>query len=969
MRTEKSQIISMKANRMTNPLGFNLGQPSLSWVTEAPGATVQTAAQVLVARDEKFADIIFDSGKCVDLDSLGYQPKVKLEPRTRYYWNVRVWTDDGQIVESPAAWFETAKMDEAWSGEWITPDWSDKDIHPLFRKSFPVDQAVSSARAYVSGLGLYHLEINGKKVGDEQLTPFCNAYDKWIQYQTFDVTDLLQTGDNAMGAMLGAGWYKGRFGFSNLGENIYGDTYALLCELVITYEDGSTEVIATDHSWKAVPGPVQMSNIYDGEWYNANKEVAGWSERSCNEENWSGVKGVDIGFERLEARRSIPVRIMEELKPVKVINTPKQEIVLDMGQNMVGWVRFQVDAPAGTEVFLQYGEEMQDGCFYRENLRTAKAEYHYISDGKPALVQPHFTFYGFRYVKIEGWPGSVRAEDFTGCVVYSAMDATGHIETSNPLVNKLFENALWGQKGNFLDVPTDCPQRDERMGWTGDAQVFSGTACFNMDADAFFHKYLYDLALEQKEAGTVPHVVPTFTMGKGQSNGFLAGGSTAWGEAATVIPWNLYLHFADKRILQQQFESMKGWVDYIQAQESGDRLWNTGFHFGDWLALDGPDPFSPMGGTPNDLIATALYAYSAEIVSKAAAVLGKDDLAHEYATLSSEIKASIQNEFFSANGRLAVDTQTAYVLALFLDLMPQHFRGRVADTLKKKLEANLVHLQTGFVGTPYICRVLSENGYNDIAYRLLLNDDFPSWLYAVKMGATTIWERWNSLLPDGKFGELGMNSLNHYAYGSIVEWMYRNMCGLNPREDAPGFKKINLRPQPFGLLQSAAASLKSAAGHYESSWKISEDGTLNFFFAIPFNASADLLLPDCKLSDVWVNGKAIADAELSASEANGSVTAVLTTGEYEINYLPTRDYIIRFSSYSNLSDLLANEKTKAILFEQMPGSEQMLQRGGGMMRRMMAQPLREIANNPMVPISADALDKLDQALADVSVWD
>lgn len=411
-------------------MGFKLGQPRLSWVAKAAGAKLQTAAQVQVAADEGFNNILYDSGKSKEIDSLGFQLPLILMPRTRYYWRVKVWTDNGDEIQSPIAWFETSKMDEDWIASWITPDWEDKNIHPLLRKTFSIDGKIASARVYSCGLGLYELELNGQRVGEEYLTPYCNAYDKWLQYQTYDVTNMLQSGENALGAMLGNGWYKGRFGFDGNVENIYGDTLALLCEMVIEFTDGRTVIIATDENWKAAQGPVIESNIYDGEVQDANKAIANWSSNVINDNVWSGVRPIDIGFDRLEPRLSLPVHIMEELKPINVITTPKGETVLDMGQNMVGWLQFKLNAPKGTEIFLQYGEELQEGSFYRENLRSAKAEFRYISDGKPAVVRPYFTFYGFRYVKVEGWLDQVNPDEFTGCVVYSDMERTGTIETS-----------------------------------------------------------------------------------------------------------------------------------------------------------------------------------------------------------------------------------------------------------------------------------------------------------------------------------------------------------------------------------------------------------------------------------------------------------------------------------------------------------------------------------------------------------
>jgi alpha-L-rhamnosidase len=552
-----------------------------------------------------------------------------------------------------------------------------------------------------------------------------------------------------------------------------------------------------------------------------------------------------------------------------------------MGQNMVGWLRFKTRAPAGTQIHLQFGEVLQGGNFYRDNLRSAKAEYIYIADGQERTVQPLFTFFGFRYVKISGWVGELNLDDFTGCVVYSKMDFTGDIETSNEKVNQLFKNAQWGQKGNFLDIPTDCPQRDERMGWTGDTQVFSGTACFNMDSSAFFSKFGYDCGKEQaKTGGMVPFVVPA-TAVKG-------GGSSAWGDVATILPWNVYEFYGDAAILEQQFDSMRSWVDFIYAADEasgGRRLWTTGFHFGDWLALDGNDPNSPFGGTPVDYISSAYYCYSARLVGRAAAVLGMDDLAEKYSRLAGEVKAAIQQEYFTPTGRLAIGTQTGYVLALFMDLAPEKFRQRVVADLISRLNLDKDHLRTGFVGTPYLCRVLSNNAANHLAYRLLLNEDYPSWLYAVNLGATTIWERWNSLNPDGSITSTDMNSLNHYAYGSIVEWMYRDICGLNPSGDddsVTGFRHALIAPKPDKSLQWARARYRSAAGWFESGWRFDETGRLIIDLNIPFNADVNVLLPDALVGEIAINGNALQ----AGRQLDGCVELTLDAGQYTIEYQP-----------------------------------------------------------------------------------
>lgn len=943
------KVTNLKTNRMTNPLGFSLEKPRLSFITCDTEAKEQTAARIVVALDEDFTDIIYDTGKSNDIDSLGFELPAALKPCTRYYWKVTVWGDNGDVATSEPAWFETAKRNQPWSAGWITPEF-DKEIHPILSKEFTLDKEIKSARAYVCGLGLYEMNFNEQKAGDEFLTPYCNAYDKWLQYQTYDITDLLQPGQNDVEVMLGNGWYKGRFGFEGEEAELYGDQFALLCEIRVEFTDGTSTLICTDDSWKARKSKIKASNIYDGEVYDA----------AFDNSSHFDVEEIDLGFDRLQARLSLPVVIKEKIKPEKVINTPAGETVLDMGQNMVGWVQFKTDAPEGTEILLQHGEVLQEGNFYRENLRSAKAEFKYTADGKEKIVRPHFTFYGFRYVKITGWPGEVNPDDFTGCVLYSDMEHMGNIETDREPVNRLFLNALWGQKGNFLDVPTDCPQRDERMGWTGDAQVFSGTACFNMDSFAFFTKYGYDLWQEQKDRdGMVPMVIPAVNLD--------GGGSSAWGDAATIIPWNVYLHYGDNAILEQQFASMKAWVDYIKKcdEESGtERLWTTGFHFGDWLALDGDDPKSPMGGTETDYIASAYYCYSSRLVARAAEVLGKTELARKYSNLAAEVKQAIIDEYVTKNGRLAVSTQTAHVLALFMDLVQEKHRGRIADDLQERLKKDGYHLKTGFVGTPYLCRVLSENGYNDLAYTLLLNDDYPGWLYAVKMGATTIWERWNSLLPDGKISDTGMNSLNHYAYGSIVEWMYRNMAGINPTAEKPGFKHVQLTPQPDYRFKYVKASLNSAAGLYESQWSLSNEGDLHFEFNIPFNATADLVLPHADIDNVKINGKSLKTSELESGQQAEDVIVKLFAGTWEFDYTPTRNYIKYYSIETPIVKLLENEETKGILEEHFAQITSMPEER---LENMKMTSLKELAEIPLFDIAGKNLNKLNKKLNEIRI--
>jgi alpha-L-rhamnosidase len=947
------KITRLKTNHVRNPLGFDFDAPILSWIVEDTPDKRQSAAQVMIAKDETFAQILFDSGKVsgAQIDSVAYRPKISLTPRTRYIWRVRVW-GESESAESETAWFETAKMDEPWQAQWITPTFWDNQTHPYLFKNFALPAKAVSARAYICGLGLYHFELNGQKVGDEHLTPYLNAYDQWIQYQTFDVTEQLNAGSNLIAVMLGNGWYKGRYGLQDYPNEPkpYGDRFALICELHILLENGRQMMLVTDKSWNAMPALVLESGIYDGEIYDARI-----SKPAPGKGNFSGVRKINLDMKKLQARRSLPVRVNEEIKPIAVIQTPAGETVLDLGQNMTGWVRFKTSAPSGTKIHLQFGEIMKDGNFYRDNLRTAKAEYIYIADGTETVTQPYFTFYGFRYVKVSGWVGDLNLEDFTGCVVYSEMDTIGHIETSNEKVNRLFRNALWSQKGNFLDIPTDCPQRDERLGWTGDAQVFSGTACFNMDAGAFFSKFGYDMGREQaKFGGMVPWVIPAASM--------TGGGSSAWGDAAAIIPWNVYSFYGDKSILEQQFESMCAWVDYIRKTDDvagGKRLWTTGFHFGDWLSLDGNDPNSPFGGTPEDFISSAYYFYSATLTARAAAVLGKTKQAAEYNALAAEVKAAIQKEYFSATGRLAINTQTGLVLALFMDLAPVEFRTRVTRDLAARLRRDKVHLRTGFVGTPCLCRVLSNCGANELAYQLLLNEDHPSWLYAVNLGATTIWERWNSLKPDGTFSSTEMNSFNHYAYGSIVEWMYRDMCGLNPSagdDMVTGFRRARIAPKPDKSMQWAKASYRSAAGLFESGWRIGNDGRLFFEFTIPFNAEAQVVLPDANAKGILVNREKSAQG----IQEGADVVLQLDSGHYQIEYQPSRSYIETLSTYVPAVKILRNRMAKLAMLRFIPMiavvNEAMISAIGN-------DSLRDLAATPYLNLSDEKLDEIDRVLS------
>ena len=844
-------IRSLRANHLKNPLGFKMDAPLLTWTLEGSAGDAPKTARVQVALSSAFDAPLVDTGAREDLSPLGFTPEMTLAPRTRYYWRVEATSEKGETAVSKTAWFETAKQDEPWQAEWIEAPF-DRQIHPLFAKPFTLREAPVRARAYVTGLGVYELTVNGERVSDEVLAPFYNDYDNWIQYQTYDITPLLRAGENRFDAMLGNGWYKGRFGWVENMCELFGDRMKLLAEIRCEFADGSELVLGTDGTWLCHASPVVESSIYDGEVYDARLELAPGSL-----EGFVNAKASETPAGALTARLSPPVRICERRKPARLLHTPAGESVIDFGQVMTGWVEFDCDLPEGAKVYLQFGELLQHDNFYRDNLRTAKEEFTFISAGRPAHVRPHFTFYGFRFMKVEGMDAD--PDRFTACVIHSDLPVIGKIEPANAKVNRLSQNAFWSQIGNFLDVPTDCPQRDERMGWTGDAHVFAPTASFTMYTPAFYEKYLHDMLLEQRRLdGSVPHVVPDVLdviarILHEPQTGF---GSCAWGDAAVGIPWTVYNFFGDKALLRRQFENMRLWVDWIKKQDDehcgAKRLWNCGFHFADWLALDNPVQGSSFGGTDPYYVASAFYYSSADIVAQAAQALGLEAEHAYYANLAQEVKTAFRREFFTETGRIAEPTQTAMLLALSTGLVPEEHRERIRRDLKEKIKARDWHMDTGFVGTYYLCRTLTENGMSDVAYTLLLNEDFPSWLYEVNMGATTIWERWNSVLPNGLVSDTGMNSMNHYAYGSVVEWMYRCMCGLNPA--APGFTRATITPHSDARLGWARCEYDSASGRYAAGWKLTDTG-VEYEVSVPFGCEAEFI-PEDAAQTLFVNGEA-----------------------------------------------------------------------------------------------------------------
>jgi alpha-L-rhamnosidase len=865
------RVVGLRTEYKENPLGIDARKPRLSWRIESDGrGVVQSTYEVRVARSERGlaakGERVWESGK-VGSDESIHRPYggPALESGRRYHWQVRVWDGAGKASAwSAPAWWEMGLLAPSdWKASWIEPDLpedvSTPGPSPMLRREFSLKGKVARARAYVTSHGLYELHLNGRRVGDQLFTPGWTSYRKRLQYQAYDVTPLLKTGDNAVGVLLGNGWYRGNLAWEDR-RNLYGDRLALLCQIHVTYKDGREEVITSDGAWKSAAGPVLMSEIYHGETYDARLEKPGWAAPGFDDRQWSGVRLAEHPKDHLVAPAGPPVRRIEELKPVRVFKTPAGDTVADLGQNMVGWIRLEVQGPAGTTVTLRHAEVLDKaGNFYTENLRKAKATLRYMLKGAGAeTFEPHFTFFGFRYVAVDGFPGELTKDALTGVVVHSDMARAGEFVTGKPLVDQLQHNILWGQKGNFLDVPTDCPQRDERLGWTGDAQAFSRTAAFNMDVASFFTKWLKDLAADQFESGSVPHVVPNVLP---DFEGREPGGAAGWADAAVIVPWNMYLVYGDERILETQYDSMVRWVEFERKRAGDDLVWTGDFHFGDWLAYAATGMAAndyPGATTGKDLIATAFFAHSTDLLQRTALVLGKREDAARYGDQLARIKRAFRREFVTEAGRVGEGTQTAYVLALQFDLLPEELRKVAARRLAEEVRERK-HLTTGFLGTPYLCHVLSRYGYLDEAYLLLNREEYPSWLYPVKQGATTIWERWDGQRPDGTFQTTEMNSFNHYAYGAIGDWMYRVLAGIEIDESAPGYRHVLVQPRPGGGFTRAKASHETMFGTVSSAWTL-EGGRFELAVLVPANTRATVRLPGAKLADVTESGRALAGA-------------------------------------------------------------------------------------------------------------
>ena len=818
-------VKNLRCEHRLQPLVIDAVHPRFSWqITSTASGTLQTGYEIRLLQEKK---IVWNSGR-VSSDSsvaVAYQGQA-LQSALPYRWQVRVFDNHHQSSAWAFAGFQMSLLQPSdWSAKWIAPDSTLTGI-PVLRKIFQTKKPVRSATAFITAHGLYEAKLNESRIGEAYLTPGWTSYHTRLQYQAYDLTSQLHAGQNVLDITLANGWYRGPLTWDKM-RDVFGKDLALLFQLQIVYMDGSQEIIGSDKSWQAAESDIRKAEIYDGETidHRENKPV------------WTNAVEIAGLFENLIATGNEPVTKHETFTPVHIFKTPKGETIVDFGQNLVGWVMLNVSGKSGDSIKISHAEVLDKaGNFYTDNLRHARAQDIYIlAGGKTETFEPHFTFHGFRYIKIEGYPGDLKKEDLTAVALYSDMEPTGSFSCSNPLINQLQHNIQWGQKGNFLDVPTDCPQRDERLGWTGDAQVFSRTATYNMQVENFFAKWMKDVGADQVD-GRVPFVVPN-VLGPGAAN------SAGWADVATIVPWNVYLAYGDPTILADQFSSMKSYVESIRKVAVHD-LWNSGFHFGDWLFFRPEDDNDGRAAvTDKYLIAQCFYAHSTQLLINAASVLHKTDDSVFYSQSLQKIKAAFVKEYLTPSGRLVSGTQTAYTLALNFDMLPDSLRKQAADRLVENIKSYDDHLTTGFLGTPYLCEVLTRFGHTDVAYKLLLQETYPSWLYPVKMGATTIWERWDGIKPDSSFQTPNMNSFNHYSYGAIGDWLYRSVAGIDTYDNGPGYKHIRIEPHPGGRLDQVDAELQSPYGLIAVHWKTKQQQFV-LDISIPANTRATVLMPD-----------------------------------------------------------------------------------------------------------------------------
>lgn len=873
------KLYALRTEYRKNPIGLTIRKPRFSWKIESKERGTMQISYHVVVREETLcgkdpAAVAWDSGIVESAQSVlvVYEGK-ELKAETAYSVSVEVVDNHGNTANAKMM-FETGIFDNMnFSAKMITHDFPEKETScPVFEKVFEVEKEVAKARLYVTAHGVYEISLNGVRAGDYRMAPGWTSYHHRLQYQVYDVTQMLSE-NNRIEIAVGNGWYKGILGF-DCKPNRYGDRIVAFAELHIAYADGTMDIVCTDESWKVRTSEIRYSEIYMGETIDTDEPEILTS------------KAVIQRFDKsvLTAQENEPVRITERIPAKELIVTPKGEKVIDFGQNLTGLAEVRIKGKKGQKIIIRHAETLdKDNNFYPNTLRQAKSVDTYICNGKEQVFLPHFTFHGFRYICVEGME-HISLDQFTACVMHSDMEKTGNFTCSNEKINQLQSNISWSLRDNFLDIPTDCPQRDERLGWTGDAQIFSWTAAYNRNAALFFSKWMRDMAAESSLELGVPHVVPDII---GQYS------ASAWSDAAVIIPWVVYQTYGDERILEENWECMHEWVDYITNHCGENGLWQSGFQYGDWLALDKEESADRTGATDKYMIANAYYIYAVDIVRRAADILGKEKDTEKYRTLYEHTLEMFRQEYYTSTGRIVSETQTGAILSLYFNLAREKDRKRILDALVTNIENHRDHLATGFVGTPYICHVLSENGAHEKAGALMMKEDYPSWLYAVNKGATTIWERWNSILPDGSFEESGMNSLNHYAYGSIGDWLYRKTAGISQLK--PGYRKFKIEPMLMKGMETVCGEFESVYGKIVSGISC-KNGKIKVHIQVPANTTAVLVLP-----------------EREEAEEIGS-------GIYDFEYdTETSLAIERYSMHSTLGEIVAEPLAVEMFNRMVPG--------------------------------------------------
>jgi len=882
----------LRCNFLPNPLGLDDPAPRLSWQVASDGrrGARQIAYRIRVSSRRTGEANLWDSQRVNSsaADGITYAG-IPLNSRQRAWWRVEIWDEQRRSHTSAPAFWETGLVQPAeWQAEWIGAALAGGPEStvpsPYLRTIFNIGKPIASARLYVTALGLYEFHLNGERVGCDEFTPGWTDYAKRVQYQVYDVTSQLRPGANAAGAILGDGWYAGRVGWRHRGY--YGDRPKLRAQLIITHTDGSEHLVASDRGWKTAFGAIIENDFMHGEAHDARRELIGWDQADYRDDEWGPATPFPDPGIAISSTLGPTVQATEEITcataPKKIGVWPNPVWIFDLGQNIAGRVRLKVSGTPGQIIRLRYAEVINpDGSLYTDNLRAARVTDFYTLRGDPAgeTWEPKFTFHGFRYVEVDGHPDDLTADAITGVVLHNATPRTGSFSCSDPLINQLQRNIDWGQRGNFLEVPTDCPQRNERLGWMGDAQVFIRTAAWNRDVAGFFNKWQRDITDAQQSDGAMPAVVPHI-------EGVPPDGGPAWADAGVICPWTIYQCYGDKALLAAHYPSFERFIGFLQKNsrhlirahpDLGG--WQG---FGDWLALDGSGHV--FGNTPKDLIGTAFFAHSSLLVSKIARVLGRNADVAKYERLFERVRRAYQQRFVSHDGLVTGLTQTSYVLTLHFDLAPESLRPKLLAELVRDIETRGHKLTTGFVGASYLPHVLSRFGRLDVAYKLLHQKAWPSWLYAVTQGATTIWERWDGWTKENGFQDKGMNSFNHYAYGAIGSWLYQVVAGIELDPEQPAYKHIRLAPKPGGELTQAQGKLQTMHGEIVSEWKLAAN-RFDWQVVVPPNTTATATFPVPLSATISEGGKpatrAVGVTKLKSDST--SLTYSLTSGRFKFS--------------------------------------------------------------------------------------